>query len=326
MASRSTGNARAGSSFPAFYAAVKGQPIYVILGVQGSGTNLLRSLLVRAFNFLIVQDQALIYNAALRAGQQPSAETVRREFEAIRSRLFPSALTRKTSRRIKSNALYEGIETHFDPAKIASGADLAHFVYAYGAFSLGTSLMAIKSDDLWETIGQIDTVLPNRRIILLTRDFRDNLLSITKKDFGPIEPLVAARYVKDRFAFYDAEYRRTAPEERLHVRYEELLQEPDAFVARFGEHFGLRAQGNSPPPVDKTRIRRHNVRKWASLTPRELAQCEAILRDELHSYGYGTECEPVDPPDSAAWLLASGRDAVKRIPQKLGGVVRRLRK
>jgi hypothetical protein len=326
MASRPTGNGPASSSFPAFYSAVKGQPIYVILGVQGSGTNLLRSLLVRAFNFLVVQDQALIYNAALRAGGQPSVEVIEREFEAIRARLFPSTLTRKTSRRIKSNALYEGIETQFDSTKVASGAELAHFVYAYGAFSLGTSLMAIKSDDLWETIDQIDTVLPNRRIILLTRDFRDNLLSITKKDFGPIEPLVAARYVKDRFAFYDAEYRRTAPEKRLHVRYEELLQEPDAFIARFGEHFGLRAQGTAPPPVDKSRIRRHNVRKWASLTPRELAQCEAILRDELRTYGYGTECEPVDPPDSATWLLASGRDAVKRIPQKLGGVVRRLRK
>jgi hypothetical protein len=45
--------------------------------------------------------------------------------------------------------------------------------------------MAIKSDDLWETIGHIDMVLPNRRIVLLTRDFRDNLLSITKKDSDP---------------------------------------------------------------------------------------------------------------------------------------------
>jgi hypothetical protein len=112
----------------------------------------------------------------------------------------------------------------------------------------------------------------------------------------------------------------------LHVRYEELLEEPDAFVARFAEHFGLRPQGEAPPPVDKSRIRRTNVRKWASLTPRELAQCEAILRDELNAYGYGTECQAVEPPDSGTWIVARGRDAVKRIPQKLGGVVRRLRK
>ena len=64
----------------------------------------------------------------------------------------------------------------------------------------------------------------------------------------------------------------------------------------------------------------------APLSRRQLALCEAILRDELNEYGYGTECEPVPPPGTAAWLLAGGRDAVKRVPQKLGGVAKRLRR
>jgi hypothetical protein len=312
-------------SFSEFFMRMKKEPIYVILGVQGSGTNLLRSLLVRAFNFSFVQDQSLVYNAALSLGQAPPAAAVRQQFDGLYERLFPSALTRKTSRRIKSNSSYEGIDQHFDPELVRSGADLAHFVYAYGAYTRGTTLMAIKSDDLWETIAGIDTVLPNRRIILLTRDFRDNLLSITQKDFGPIDPLVAARYVKQRFAHYDAEYRRTNSAERLHVRYEELLDAPDAFVARFRQQF-LSGTAQPPPPVDQGRIRRNNKRKWASLSRRQLALCEAILRDELNEYGYGTECEPVPPPGTAAWLLAGGRDAVKRVPQKLGGVAKRLRR
>lgn len=314
------------SSFRAFLADVKDEPIYVILGVQGSGTNLLRSILVRAFNFAIVQDQSLVYNAGLKLGQRPSPEDLRRQFSALHSRLFPSAVARKTLRRIKSNASFAGIEQQFTPESITCGADLARFIYAYGAFSLGTTLMAIKSDDLWETIDQIDTVLPKRRIILLTRDFRDNLLSITKKQFGPVDPLVAARYVKERFARYEAEYRRTPAEHRLHVRYEDLLEAPDAFVARFGEHFGLGARGHRPPPVDTGRIRKNNVRKWARLTTGELAHCEAILRDELQVYGYRAECEPVDPPGPGVWLRARSRDVVKRIPQKLGGVAARLRK
>jgi hypothetical protein len=300
--------------------------VYVILGVQGSGTNLLRSILVGAFDFSVVQDQSIVYNAALKLGRNPSPDKVRVQFDAIRSRLFPSTFTRKTGRRIKSNASYHGIEEHFDPASITSGAELAHFVYAYGAFSLGTSLMAIKSDDLWENISHIDTVLPNRRIILLTRDFRDNLLSITNKDFGPVEPLVAARYVKDRFAYYEAEYRRESPKHRLHVRYEDLLEAPDTFVAAFREHFGLSTRVDTPAPVDKSRIRRHNVRKWTGLTAVQLAYCEAILRNELQTYGYATESDPVDPPGPATWLLARSRDALRRIPQKLGGVIRRLRK
>jgi hypothetical protein len=312
--------------FPEFYARINDQPIYVVLGVQGSGTNLLRSILVNAFNFAFVKDQALIYNAAARLGERPSAEAIQQEFAKIRRRLFPSALTRKTSRRIKTNSSYAGIVEQFAAADIRSAADFARFVYAYGAYTRGTPLMAIKSDDLWETIGHIDNVLPNRRIILLTRDFRDNLLSIANKDFGPIEPLVAARYVKDRFAFYDAEFRRTPPERRLHVKYEELLEAPDAFVSEFARHFGLTADGELPPPVNTGRIRRNNTRKWAGLPPRELAQCEAILREELHRYGYGTECEPVPPPGPATWLMAKGRDTAKRVPQKFGVMVNRLRR
>lgn len=314
------------SSFTAHLAGAKAQPVFVILGVQGSGTNLLRRILVGAFNFSVVQDQAIIYNAALKLGPHPSREAIRRQFDFIRSRLAPSSLTRKTGRRIKSNSSFVGIEEHFDNASIATGSDLAHYVYAYSAFGRGTRLMAIKSDDLWETIGHIDTVLPNRRIILLTRDFRDNLLSITKKNFGPIEPVVAARYVKDRFAYYDAEYRRTPPEHRIHVRYEDLLEEPDAFVARFCEHFGLAAAGHAPSPVKTERIRRDNVKKWATLSARELSYCEAILQDELQSYGYGIESERVRLPGASTWLFTRVRDAVRRVPQKVSLVVNRFLK
>ena len=95
------------------------------------------------------------------------------------------------------------------PPDIETPAELAQFVYAYGAYKLGTTLMAVKSDDLWEQLDRIDSVIPNRRIVLLTRDFSDNLLSITKKDFGPIEPFVAARYVHGRFLRYEQEFKRT---------------------------------------------------------------------------------------------------------------------
>jgi hypothetical protein len=311
--------------FPEFYARIQNEPIYVILGVQGSGTNLLRRILLGSFNISFVQDQAIIFNAAARLGLRPTADAVQREFNLVRSRVFPSALTRKTQRLVRGNAMFDGIDQHFDAARIRSAADFARFIYGYGAYMRGTPLMAIKSDDLWEHIDHIDAVLPNRRIILLTRDFRDNLLSITKKDFGPIEPLIAARYVKERFAHYDAEFRRTPDERRIHVRYEDLLDAPDDFLARFRRHFGLPGADQANEEVT-TRIRRNNQRKWASLSRRELAHCEAILDHELRAYGYVPECDPLVLPPASAWLLARGRDTVKRIPQKLGSVATRLRK
>jgi hypothetical protein len=313
------------SSWNEFLAKVQKEPIYVILGVQGSGTNLLRDILDSSLNFSVIKDKSIIYNAASKIGPCASAEAAARQFGVICSRLFPSGLTRKTSRRIKSNASFDNIAQHFDPTRITCAADLAHFVYAYGAFSNRTTLMAIKSDDLWETIGHIDMVLPNRRIVLLTRDFRDNLLSITKKDFGPVEPLVAARYVKHRFAYYEAEYHRTSRNHRFHVRYEELLTAPDAFVDRFTRQFALDSEGHTPLAVDTGRIRSGNVRKWSGLRTRQLAHCEAILRQELLTYGYGIECDLVEPPDVATWLAAKGSDTIKRIPQKMRRVASRLR-
>jgi hypothetical protein len=315
-----------GLSFPAFFAQMRSEPVYVILGVQGSGTNLLRSILDPTFNFSVVQDQALVYNAALRLGQSPSAEAVRREFDGMLPRLLPTAIARKTLRRIKTNGSFEGIAAHFNPSVIASGTDLAYFVYAYSAYSRNSSLMAIKSDDLWETIAPIDAVLPNRRIILLTRDFRDNLLSITNKDFGPVDPLIAARYVKTRFAHYDREYRRTSDALRIHVRYEDLLDEPDAFVSRFRAHFGIGGAGDSVPPVNTGRIRRGNMKKWATIPAATLAHCEAVLHDELLAYGYQPECERPDAPGTLIWCRAEAWDAMKRVPQKLRALSRRLQK
>jgi hypothetical protein len=313
------------STFPEFFASVRELPIYVVLGVQGSGTNLLRSILDSAFKCSVVQDQSLVFEAGVKAGPRLSPDDARRHFDALRARALPSVITRKTRRFIKTNGSFSGIERHFDPRLITSGTDLVYFVYAYSAFSLGTTLMAIKSDDLWESIQHIDQVLPNRRIILLTRDFRDNLLSITKKHFGPIDPLVSARYVKQRFAFYDAEFQRTPAAHRLHVRYEDLLEDPDTFVAAFRDQF-LGGERSLVAPVDKGRIRHNNRRKWGSLTRRELALCEAVLRDELQRYGYGTECDPVDPPSPATWLAAAGRDAAQRVPQKIQDFAARLRK
>ncbi len=312
------------SSFPVFLARMRVEPVYVILGVQGAGTNLLRSILDPAFNFSVVQDQSLVYNAARRLGKTPSPDAVRREFNAMRPRLLPTAFSRKTLRRIKTNGSFEGIDAHFDAAMIASGTELAYFVYAYSAYSRNSSLMAIKSDDLWETIEDIDAVLPNRRIVLLTRDFRDNLLSITNKDFGPAEPLIAARYVKDRFARYDREYKRTPEAQRIHVRFEDLLEEPDAFVTRFRAHFGLGRAGEAVPAVNTGRIRSGNMKKWDRLPKSTLVKCEAILAAELAAYGYAATCPPGVEPNSLEWLAASVSDAVRRVPQKVRATLRRL--
>ena len=308
----------------AFEERVAREPIFVVLGVQGSGTNLLCRILRRAFNFLLIEDGSVIFRSAARLGTDPSAAQVRRACALVHSRLEPSALTRKTRRLIKVNADYSGLDRHVDTARIRSGADFARFVYSYGAFRLGTQRMAIKSDDIWEDIAHIDDVLPNRRIILLTRDFRDNLLSVSRKDFGPVEPLNAAWYVKKQFACYQEEYARARPEHRFHVRYEDLLESPLSVVERLAHHFEMPPVVGGERAVEALNIRKGNRRKWTAIGARTLAHVEAVLRDELTAYGYQPSTEWAAPPGAAAWATASVSDALKRVPQKGWRLIKRL--
>ena len=312
-------NAREWSTFSSFFAASKEWPVYVILGVQGSGTNLLRRFLVPAFNFSILQDRSLIFNAAARLGQKPSAADIRRQFDFVKESMFPSRVTSKYTLQLmtpRKTVPFRGIEEHFDPAMITSAADFARFFYAYRAFSMGTTLMAIKSDDLWEQIAAIDEVIPHRRVVLLTRDFRDNLLSITGKNFGPIEPIVAAEYVKKRFAPYAAVYARSGEHGHL-VRYESMLDNPQQFLLDFRDRFDLTFAQPPEEVLAKRALRPNKVGKWHRLPPAELAACEALLREELLAFGYTPVTSNTTVPDAAALLAARTRDAWKRVPQKL---------
>lgn len=311
-------------SFTAFRNRTAHQPIYVVIGVQGSGTNLLSRLLEQMFNFSLIEDGSVIFNVAARLGDTPSSSEIDRAYGTIRSRLFPSTLVRKTRRLIKSNTSFDDIDAQFATLPIASGADLARLVYAYGAFRHGTDLMAIKSDDLWETIDRIDAVLPNRRTIFLTRDFRDNLLSVASKDFGPIDLLHAARYVKHQVSVYEREYARTPASHRFHLRYEDLLEAPATVARRMSAHFDLPMAPTVDARLRTLKIRTGNTQKWRRLSAKRLAQVEAVLCRELQTYGYPLASATCESPRPADWMMATAADVVQRIGQKGRKIARRL--
>ena len=312
------------TTFAEFRNQIAHEPVWVVLGVQGSGTNLLSRVLERTFGFSLIEDGSVIFKAAAHLGDGPARAAVQREYDVVRSRLLPSTLVRKTRRLVKSNTNFHGIDDHFDPALVSSGADLARFVYGYGAFKLGTTRMAIKSDDLWEDIDRIDAVLPCRRIILLTRDFRDNALSVSNKDFGPIEPLIAARFVKRQFAIYEAEYRRTAPAERYQLRYEDLLESPFEVVRALHAHFRLPFAENWEQALSGLHIRRGNTEKWRGLPPRLLGNVEALLTGELRRHGYDLTSRSASLPTRPAWAAAMASDTFWRVGQKTRHIAKRL--
>jgi len=304
-------------TFREYFESVRERPVYVVLGVQGSGTNLLGRILVRAFGFSVLQDRSMVFNAAVRLGTSPSRAAVAREIAGFRALLAPSTFDRIRGRKfLRQSEPFVGIFTELTPSAIRSGADFVRLIYAYRAYSLGMREMAIKSDDIWEHIDEIDTVLPNRRIILLTRDFRDNLLLVGGKHFGPVEPICAAQYVKRQFELYDAEYRR-AGVNGFHVRFETFVEAPRRFIDDFARHFGMVPVADPDAALRTFRFRPNKIAKWKQLDAQTLAWCEGLLEEELRAYGYALTSPAAALPSRATMLAARIRDVVRRAPQKL---------
>lgn len=307
----------AAGGFPAFLAASRAQPIYVILGVQGSGTNLLVRLLTRVFGASIFQDQSLVVRVAGALPPQASREQVDRRFREIESHLFPSRWQRRWRRRLlHRDEQFEGIREQYAAADLRCGSDLARFVYAYRAFVRGGRLIGIKSDDIWAHLDVLDDVLPHRRIILLTRDFRDNAVSVAGKPFGPVEPLAAARFVRERFARYEAEYRRD-PALSWHVRFEDLVAAPIPTLEAMALRFGLSFATDPATALATLTIRPGRVGRWRELSERNRAWCESALADPLVRFGYVDGLPPDAVPTSAEECLMRARDAARRVPAKL---------
>jgi hypothetical protein len=311
------------SPFQRFLEETRDQPIYVILGVQGSGTNLLARILTRVFNFSVMRDRSAVFKAAVRLGATPPAQDVEREIRHFSRLIKPSALRRKTSKSVSRRGKpLPGLETDLQPSLVKSGADFARMIYSYRALSNGAAHIGIKSDDLWEEIQNIDAVIPNRRVILLTRDFRDNLVSISGKRFGPIEPVCAAEYVKRQLGHYAAEYRR-AGRNGFHVKFETLLGAPHQFAEDFAAHFALHPP--SAAALAALKVKPNRIGRWKGLSGRDLAWCEGILQEELREFGYPFASAGPRLPTANEMLLATTRDRIRRVPQKLRRVATRLR-
>jgi hypothetical protein len=273
-----------------------------------------------------MRDRSAVFNAAARLGSNPTHADVEREIRRFKNMAWPSPWRRKLSKHIiQKNKPLRGLDAELVPSAIQSGADFARLIYTYRAWSLGASHIGIKSDDLWENIALIDQVLPNRRVILLTRDFRDNLLSVSGKGFGPIEPLCAAEYVKHQLDYYAPEFRRSGVA-GYHVTYEALLNETTTVVEGLMRHFNLQPRVDLNVAIPALKFRPNKIGKWKKLSASELAWCEGILFDDLREFGYEPTTSSPLRPGVGQRLLAKARDRARRLPQKFRRVQARMKR
>lgn len=312
-----TAKEKQANSFLSFYENARTRPLFFILGAQGSGTNLLCSILKKIFNFSTIRDQSLIFNSAVNIYKNHSDISV--EFRKVILKFFPGPVTRRLSLRHYHHRTqyYVGIEAFFNEVKIKNAEDFAYFFYAYHCFSEAKNYIAIKSDDIWEQLTYLDKIFSNYRIIFLTRDCRDNVLSVMRKNFAPKSVYFASKYIKRRMVAYFNEALKH-PDLSFQIKYEELLTNPKSFVKKFASSTGVKPSDDIDKHLDELNIRRTNFQKWkAMFNEEELLICETILKDELDVFGYSMENKSFSKISTLQILSEILRDTMFRIPQKL---------
>ncbi len=315
------------NDFLSFYEEAKNKDLFIILGSQGSGTNLISRCLMNVFDFSVIRDLSLIFNCAIEVYKNPSEEIIQQELQYVLKRFFPGNFRKRLQKHYHHRTkYYQGIQDYVDQVNIKTAMDFAYFFYAYHTFTNGATYFAIKSDDIWENIEYISRIFPNRKYIFNTRDPRDNVLSIINKYFGPKHIYTASLYVKERINIFYEEILRNQ-EKAMILKYETLLTDPVDIIYKFSEKFNIKVPEDVEDRVKLLNIRPKNFNKWRKeMSEEELLVCETILYDGLINCGYDVvNNTPVDISETER-LRYKFQDFRARIPQKLNRTFMKLYK
>lgn len=164
-------------------------------------------------------------------------------------------------------------------------------------------------------------LFPGALFLHIVRDPRAVYASVKHLDWGPRTPTSAAQWWLSRLAFALAA-EQALPGRILRVRFEDLVSEPRKTIENVRQFIAAQVDISSTPGratdflVPTYSIAQHRlvaappdasrIRAWRqSLTDREIAILEALLRDSLLYFGYSPEF-PGAPLPNALELLRFG--------------------
>lgn len=307
------------NDFQSYFHRIKKQDIYFLLGPQGSGTNLLSKLLIKVFNYEAVRDRSLIFNAAVKVHRNPSRENIKKQMNAVYNALYPGTFKKRfasAKHYHHQNKNYIGIKSFFDRIDVTTAEEFALFFYGYHAFINNRIGIAIKSDDIWENLEFLDQIFQHHKVILLTRDCRDNVLSVMNKDFGPRDILTGSRYIAERVFHYYRQFEKS-PGRGIVVKYEDLLERPASVLRDLADHFSISLPEDVESRIAELKIRSTNIQKWRALSPEELLICETLCASELKKGGYKLQNTEFRHIPNQIVLKHQLRDILLRIPQRV---------
>jgi hypothetical protein len=153
-------------------------------------------------------------------------------------------------------------------------------------------------------IPSIAELLPEARFVHIIRDGRNVALSLTEAPFGPDSLEAAARFWSRRVEKGRADGRALGPDWYREVRYEDLVEDPeaqlrplcdfldlpydDAMLHYYERDAGI-SRGLKNPEIHRNLAQppTRNVRDWREqMSPRDVARFESIAGAALEDFGY----------------------------------------
>src|SRR5438477_6807589 len=278
-------------------------PVFV-LGCPRSGTTLLYHMLLSAGNFALYRAESQGFNLLEpRFGDLRDDRNKRNLLNAwMHSTLFTK--TGLDAREIEKEVM----------AGCANAGDFLRIVMEAMARQQGVERWADCTPDHLLAIPRIKETIPNALIVHIIRDGRDVALSLEKQ--GWIRPLPwdqgkelqAAALYWEWIVNTGPAHGRALCADYKEVRYEDLVDDPNATLAGLGEFIGQKldyseiervgigsvSQPNTSFGKDARSGGFHPVARWKkAMTPRALQEVESVIGETLLSLGYALGGAPV---------------------------------
>jgi hypothetical protein len=209
-------------------------PLFFIIGRPRSGTTLLRVLFEAHPNVLIPPESPFIISLYKKYGKVTSwDEPTIKEFcdDLFKQRYFDKWL-------IEKETLYHSLMESKGENTFQTLVRKVYLTYSSVFEKDEIRLIGDKNPAYSLYVQRIHQLFPEARIIHITRDYRDNYLSLIKVNFEvPIVPLVIYRW---KFA-----YRRMQKMKKLHpgliysLKYEDLAAEPERNFGKVCQFLGI---------------------------------------------------------------------------------------
>jgi sulfotransferase family protein len=290
------------------------QPPFFVVGVDRSGTTLLRLVLDRGDVAIPPESMFLADFASVRrAGGLEDPEAA----AAFMERVWSHPRVRAWNLPGSPPQVPLGL-THEQAYRYAVEAPFRAYALAHGK-----DRWADKTPYYLEHLAELDAVWPDARFVVLVRDGRDVAVSLLRLPFGPNNVWAAARFwARGIRRGHDAAER--YPDRTITVRYEDLCADPNAQADRLCRFLGLgfdesmlAIEETDPAKLDadkaawftglKQGINASAVGRWRSeLSPHDQALFSALAGPELEAAGY--EPGAAQEPTAVASALYRAQD------------------